>query len=140
MNRSRLPQSHMSRQPDSRRWLLRRMDQAAVAGFTLLALVALAGYWLSHGGASGRLIEIDRAERQSAGFTVNVNQADWPELAQIPGVGETIARRIVAMRQERGPFADHDELRRVRGIGPRTLDRMKPYLRSMPETGSVAGP
>jgi competence protein ComEA len=116
------------------------MDQAAVAGFTLLALVALAGYWLSHGGASGRLVEIDRAPRQSARFTVDINRADWPELAQIPGVGETLARRIVAAREEQGPFADHEDLRRVRGIGPRTLDRMKPFLRSMPETGSVAGP
>ena len=140
MSRSRLQRDNARRQSDSRRWLLRRMDQAAVAGFTLLALVALAGYWFSHGGASGRLIEIDRAERQAARFTVDLNEADWPELAQIPGVGETIARRIVAMRQERGPFADHEDLRRVRGIGPRTLDRMKPYLTSMPETRSVAGP
>ncbi|MBI2826885.1 MAG: helix-hairpin-helix domain-containing protein [Planctomycetia bacterium] len=76
---------------------------------------------------------------RTARFEVDINEADWPELAQLPGVGETLARRIVESRQTDGPFADHEELRRIRGIGPRTLERIKPFLRPMPETSSVAG-
>jgi competence protein ComEA len=114
------------------------VDQATVGALTLAALVALAGYWVAHGGFGGRLLEIDRAEDQTVKFQLDINQADWPELAQLPGVGETLARRIVASRQDRGPFTDHDELRRVRGIGPKTLAHIKPYLR--PLAGSdVAG-
>ncbi len=65
--------------------------------------------------------------------------ADWPEFAQLPDIGETLARRIVESRVEQGPYADHDQLLRVRGIGPRTLERMRPYLRPMPEAANVAG-
>lgn len=114
------------------------MDQFAVAGLTLAALVSLAGYWISHGGFQGRMIDIDRAPEQTAQFAVDINQADWPELAELPGVGETLARRIVEARQAQGPFSDHDDLRRVRGIGPRTLERLRPYLLPMAESGTVA--
>jgi competence protein ComEA len=54
-------------------------------------------------------------------------------------VGETLARRIVETRAAEGPFVDFDDLRRVRGIGPKTLERMKPYLRPLPAAGNVAG-
>jgi len=119
-------------------WLLRRADQAAVAALTLVALVVMAGYWISQGGARGRLIEIERAPLRSASFTVDVNTASWPELAQLPDVGETLARRIVASRQTDGPFADHEDLRRVRGIGSRTLERIRPYLRPVAGISDVA--
>jgi competence protein ComEA len=118
---------------------LRRADQAAVAGLVLAALVAMVGYWFAQGGPQGRLIEIDRAEPLQARFAVDINQADWPELTQVPGIGETLARRIVAMRAQRGPFADHEDLLRVKGIGRKTLDRMRPYLLPMAGGGEVAG-
>jgi competence protein ComEA len=50
-----------------------------------------------------------------------------------------MARRIVESRQATGEFRDHDDLRRVRGIGPRTLEKMKPYLLPMPDQQDVAG-
>jgi competence protein ComEA len=68
-----------------------------------------------------------------------INQADWPELAELPEIGPTLARRIVESRESAGPFADHEDLRRVRGIGPLTLERMRPYLLPMPVSGAVAG-
>ncbi|HEY1783980.1 MAG TPA: helix-hairpin-helix domain-containing protein [Pirellulales bacterium] len=121
------------------RILLRRADQLSVAALTLSALVALVGWWISHGGAGGRLIEIQHAPAQTAQFLVDINQADWPELTALPGVGETLAKRIVAVRRDRGPFADHNELGRVPGIGPRTLERVRPYLLPMAESRSMAG-
>ena len=120
-------------------WLLRRVDQAAVAGLALAALAALAVYWHVQGGAAGRLIEIDREPRRKVEFLVDLNRADWPELAQLPEIGENLAKRIVASRREHGPFLDHDDLRRVRGIGPKTLERVRPYLRPMPPGENVAG-
>ncbi len=120
--------------------LLRRMDQAVVAALTLSALVCVGMYWLAQGGASGRLIEIDRAPRQTVQFQLDINEADWPEFSVLPGIGEALAHRIVESRAARGPFADLDELRRVRGIGPKTLERIKPYLRPLPGAGNVAGP
>jgi competence protein ComEA len=119
--------------------LLARMDQAAVAVLLMAALVSVGLYWLARGGASGRLIEIDRASPQAVQFQVDINQADWPELSVLPEIGETLARRIVESRDAEGPFADLDELQRVRGIGPKTLERIRPYLRSLPPAGDVAG-
>lgn len=55
---------------------------------------------------------------------LDVNQATEPELAGLPGVGRTLAARIVAAR----PFADVDELRRVKGMRRTTLERVRPLL------------
>ena len=126
-------------EPSPRRLLLKRMDQTAIAGLTLAALVSIGAYWLVQGGASGRLIEIDRAPLQTVHFQLDVNQADWPEISVLPEVGETLARRIVESRTADGPFADLDELQRVRGIGPKTLERIRPYLRPLPGAASTAG-
>ncbi|REK13106.1 MAG: helix-hairpin-helix domain-containing protein [Planctomycetota bacterium] len=100
---------------------------------------SLAGYWLAQGGASGRLIEIDRAPRQPARFQVDINQAGWAELSALPEIGETLARRIVESREAEGPYADLDDLERVRGIGPKTLEQIRPYLRPLPPAANVAG-
>jgi len=123
------------------RWqpVLRRADQATVAVLIVFALVGMAAYWVVQGGPRGELIEIDRAEPLTARYLVDINRAEWPELAELPEVGETLARRIVDSRSEGGAYRDHDDLRRVRGIGPRTLERMKPYLLPMPGRHEVAG-
>lgn len=120
--------------------LLRGSDQAAVACCLLIALLAMAAWWLAQGGHRGELIEIDRAEPLDPNFLVDVNEADWPELTLLPDIGETLARRIVASREAEGPFLDHNDLMRVNGIGPRTLEGMRPYLIPVPDATSVAGP
>jgi competence protein ComEA len=58
---------------------------------------------------------------------VDVNAAGVEELALLPGVGPSIAKRIVSDRAERGPFASVDELRRVKGIGAATLERVRAF-------------
>jgi competence protein ComEA len=115
------------------------MDQAAVASLVLLALVAMGMYWFIQGGHRGELIEIDRAKPLTARYLVDINAAEWPELAELPEIGEMLARRIVESRSAAGPFGDHDDLLRVNGIGPRTLDKLRPYLLPMANQDSVAG-
>ena len=105
----------------------------------LVSLAVMTGYWVYQGGHRGRLIEVDRAEPQSVEFIVDVNSADWPELTLLPGVGETLARRIVDSRNQEGPFLDHGDLERVRGIGPKTVEKIRPYLLPMPDANNVAG-
>lgn len=117
-------------------WLLRRADQLAVALLTGAALAAMAVWWIIHGG--GKLIEIDRADPLTAGFQVDINTADWPELIQVPGIGQALARRIVETRRTTGPFNDHDDLRRVHGIGAKTLEQIRPYLRPMAGNSEMA--
>jgi competence protein ComEA len=119
--------------------LLRRTDQAAVAALVAFALVGMGVYWFVQGGHRGELIEIDRAQPLTARYLVDINKAQWPEFAELPDLGETLARRIVESRERDGAFGDHDDLLRVRGIGPRTLERLKPYLLPMPDQEDVAG-
>jgi competence protein ComEA len=128
----------MSNPKPPRHWLLRRADQATVAALVFVALAAMAAWWVSHGGWGGRLIEIDRADPLTARFEVDINAADWPELMQLPGIGQVLSQRIVDSRNTAGPFADHDDLRRVRGIGPKTMELIRPYLRPMPGSRDVA--
>jgi competence protein ComEA len=133
------PSQNGIQKPSGRRSLLRRLDQAAVASLITLSLVAMGAYWFVQGGHRGELIEIDRAEPLTARYLVDINKAEWPELAELPDLGETLARRIVNSRAEAGPFGDHEDLLRVNGIGPRTLEKMKLFLLPMPDQEDVAG-
>ena len=120
--------------------LLKAADQAALAALAMVALVLLAAWWYVAGGGRGGLVEFDAQPAVPPAYLVDINSADWPELAQLPGVGETLARRIVETRRQQGPYLSHEDLRRVRGIGPATLERLRPHLRPLPEAGSLAGP
>jgi competence protein ComEA len=123
------------REPSRSAWphfWLRRADQAVAAVFIAASLAAIGGYWVWQGSIRGRLVEIDRAEPIAIETKIDINAADWPELCLMPGIGESLAQRIVEDRAENGPFLELNDLRRVRGIGPVTLEGMKPYLLPMP--------
>lgn len=111
---------------------LRPRDQASVAVLLASALALLAAAWWRHGGAAGGMVDVDRAAPLIARFQVDVNQADWPELIQLPGVGQVLAERWIAERERGGEFRSHDDLSRIRGVGPRTLERIRPYLLPVP--------
>ena len=130
----------MSEPRPSPHWLIHRADQAAVASLVVAAMLATIGWWVSHGGWRGRQIEVERAGPLTCRFEVDINTADWPELIQLPGIGPVLAQRIVASRESQGRFADIEDLRRVRGLGPKTLEQIRPYLRCLPVRGSVSGP
>jgi competence protein ComEA len=129
-----------SPQPTASRWLLRRADQAVVAGFCLFGIIALGLYWTAHGGLNGGLVELDHADKTKVDFKVDINSAELNELIAIPEIGQTLAQRIVDYRKQHGPFKDVQDLRHVRGIGPKTLERLKPYLLPPAAAGSTAKP
>lgn len=60
-------------------------------------------------------------------FPVNINTASKKELDALPGIGETLAQRIIEYRSANGPFSSVDELTKVKGIGAKTLEKLKPY-------------
>ncbi len=118
---------------------LRRADQMALWGLVVAASVVI-GLWCVHEEFfGGGTIDIDRAAPDPALFTLDINTAEQPELELLPGVGETLARRIIDSREQAGPFVDHEDLRRITGIGPLTLERMRPHLRPMPRLEGTAG-
>ena len=59
---------------------------------------------------------------------VNVNTATEPELESLTGVGPVTANAIIQYRTEHGPFATVDDLMNVSGIGPATLEELRPQV------------
>lgn len=118
--------------------MLNPAEQAAAAVLTAIALMFVALWWVWQGAVTGRTIDVDRAPPVPISFVVNVNEADWPELSQLPGIGPVLAQRIVASRAHDGPFRSVDDLRRVQGIGPITIERLRPHVATLLTADSVA--
>ena len=59
---------------------------------------------------------------------ININTATAQQFMILPGIGETLAQRIIDYRQENGNFASVDSLTCIDGIGDKTLEKIRPYL------------
>ncbi len=59
---------------------------------------------------------------------VNINTATSVELESIPGIGPSIASRIIAFRDTNGPFQSINDIIDIRGIGEKTLDSIREYI------------
>lgn len=62
------------------------------------------------------------------GEKIDVDRAPAEELARLPRVGPALAARIVADREANGPFGSLNALDRVSGIGPGTLQMLRPHV------------
>ncbi len=63
------------------------------------------------------------------GQPLDLNHADAEALETLPGIGPRRALAILETRSRR-PFRDTNDLVRVNGIGPRTLERLEPWIRA----------
>jgi len=59
---------------------------------------------------------------------INVNTAQASELTNIPGIGAKKAQAIIDYRNQHGPFQKVSDLDKVKGIGAKMLEKMKPYV------------
>lgn len=62
------------------------------------------------------------------GNLININTADTRELIKLSGIGEVKAAAIVAYREEHGAFSSVEELLNVKGIGEKTLEKIRGYV------------
>jgi competence protein ComEA len=105
--------------------------------FAILAsvlLVALSIHAVRLSGWGLKPIPVDRPEAHKYEFQLDVNTATWVEWMQLEGIGEALGRRIVADREENGPFRSVEDVGRVRGIGEAKLAAMRAWLRYSEET------
>ena len=68
------------------------------------------------------------APPDNADGRVNLNTADLQSLRSLPGIGDALAGRIIAYREEHGPFARPEDVMRVSGIGQGKFDAMKALI------------
>ena len=73
-------------------------------------------------------IEVKNLGYAKAQFVLDINSATWVEWMQLEGVGEMTARKIVDFREQSGPFESVEAVIDVPGIGPKTLEKMRPHL------------
>lgn len=59
---------------------------------------------------------------------ININKAGMDELVSLPYIGEVKAKAIIEYRNIYGPFKSIDELDNIKGIGPKTIERLRPYI------------
>lgn len=70
----------------------------------------------------------EAAENPSQIGKININTASRSQLMLLPGIGETIAQRIIDYRSSNGPFVSIEELLNVSGIGDKKLDEIRDYV------------
>jgi competence protein ComEA len=64
----------------------------------------------------------------SSAARIGLNSATANDLATLPGIGQGRAAAIVAYRESHGPFASIEGLTGVPGVGPATVDKLRPFL------------
>ena len=101
----------------------------------IFSLLTLSIMLLRNRPASNIIILTDGQSRQALTNSVitddgkiNINLASAEDLTQIPGIGETLSQRIVQHRDSNGYFNDIDELKNIKGIGPKNLKKIKNYI------------
>ena len=73
-----------------------------------------------------------------ASAVVNINTASKDELIALPGIGPAKAQAIVDYRKLNGPFKTVDDLKNVKGIGAKRLDKLRAELTVGPAQAKVA--
>ena len=72
--------------------------------------------------------ELPAPSNNNSSNLININTADAKELEKIKGIGPALAGRIVDYRENNGAFKSVDEIKKVRGIGDKTFDKMKDQI------------
>ena len=68
------------------------------------------------------------ASEQVTDYKLDINTASKIQLMDLPGIGETIAQRIIDYRSDNGPFESVDELLCVEGIGEKKLLQIEEFI------------
>lgn len=77
------------------------------------------------GGAFSAQAASSAEAKASVQAPVNLNQASADQLIALKGIGPKMAERIIAYRQEHGPFKTVDQLVQVKGIGNMKFQKLK---------------
>jgi competence protein ComEA len=80
------------------------------------------------GAGRGKAGRASQGHAGDSGALIDVNKASAEQLEALPGIGASMASRIVEYRQKHGPFKRLDDLMGVRGIGEKNFLKLKPLI------------
>jgi len=122
-------------QPEARRGTVYIHGEVKNPGFfplqaddSLDSLIQAAGGPTASANLSGLEIYVPGANEAQAAQKVDINRADAWLLDALPGIGETLAQRIVDYHTKNGPFRNIEELLKVPGIGTSVYDKIKSLI------------
>ena len=125
---SQSPEPSTDGQPDQRAVRSQSVARHFVVMCLYIGLLSMiATFYLSNQQATVQVTKPSQATKPSFS-NIDINTADWTSFSQLEGIGPTLGFRIVADRKHFGPFLTIDDLLRVEGIGPLTLDRIRSRL------------
>ena len=115
-------------------WSRANVIACAVLATAVLGLVLWQWWGKPHYLGVDVPVEEEMVERASA--RINPNTASEAELMSLPGIGPSLAERIVSYREEfraqnasqSQAFSSWQDLQKVRGIGPKISEKVGPYL------------
>lgn len=71
---------------------------------------------------------IDNIETSSKSSSLNINKATEQDLQNLPGIGPSLAAKIIAYRDENGKFTTVEDIKKVNGIGDSKYENIKDYI------------
>lgn len=60
---------------------------------------------------------------------ISINLASVEELEVLPGIGPGLAQRIIEYREKNGAFRKIEDLKKVKGVGEKLFEKIKPYIK-----------
>lgn len=121
-------------QPTETRWFTVSRRELLILAIGVGAALAVVGVtqavrlvW-----GHGDVVVTSRTEVPPPPARLDINTASDYELAMLPGIGPATAASIVEHRRTHGPFRSLEDLRQVKGIGPKTIEAIRPQAMCAP--------
>lgn len=106
----------------------RKLFKWALLAFTAALVLFTVWHCYDHSPRPLILRTMELSAPEEGQGCLDINTATAAELEELPGIGPALAEKIIAWREENGPFTGREDVLAVSGIGEATYETIKPYI------------